>query len=92
MFCGNYNFFKFKSEPTSNGKKNILGSAKEKIIQFFKNDKKNLAMPNFLEEAKEKATQQLTLKYIILDCSCINYIDNQGVDTLIQVNFEIFSI
>jgi anti-anti-sigma regulatory factor len=48
-------------------------------------------MPNFLEEAKEKVTQELKLKYIILDCSCVNYIDNQGVDTLIQVNFDILT-
>ena len=78
-------FFKFKSGQTNIEKKNVLESAKEKIIQFFKKEKKNLVMPNFFEEAKEKVTQQLTLKYIILDCSCINYIDNQGVDTLIQV-------
>jgi len=42
---------------------------------------------NLLDEAKVKVLQNIPLKYIVLDFSCVNYIDNQGVDILKQVKF-----
>lgn len=56
-----------------------------------------------LKKAKSKSTNKwehhhktakeiidaIKLKYIILDFSCVNYIDSQGVNAVIQVNCQI---
>ena len=42
------------------------------------------------ERIKSKFISEIPLKHIILDCSCMNTIDNMGVDAIIQVYFIIF--
>jgi hypothetical protein len=37
------------------------------------------------EITKIKFISEIPLKHIILDCSCMNNIDNMGVDAIIQV-------
>jgi hypothetical protein len=39
------------------------------------------------ETTKNKFISEIPLKHIILDCSCMNAIDNMGVDAIIQVIF-----
>lgn len=34
---------------------------------------------------RTKILDALENKHIILDCSCMNYIDSQGVDTILKV-------
>ena len=36
-----------------------------------------------------KITDEIEHKHIILDCSCMNYIDTQGVDTILKVKNNI---
>ena len=37
------------------------------------------------ETTKNRFISEIPLKHIILDCSCMNTIDNMGVDAIIQV-------
>ena len=60
-----------------------------KFQERRKLDTKSLKM-DLLDEAKTKVSQTFDLKYIILDFSCVNYVDNQGVDSLIQVKSKKF--
>lgn len=37
-----------------------------------------------------KIIEEIEIKHIILDCSCMNYIDSQGINAIIQVNNFMF--
>lgn len=37
------------------------------------------------EKIKKRAYDEIENKHIILDCSCMNYMDSQGVSTILQV-------
>lgn len=51
-------------------------------------------MKGDLEENKKRITDKIKMKimdeiehkHIILDCSCMNYVDTQGVDTILKVD------
>lgn len=36
-------------------------------------------------KAKQQVISEIDKKFIILDCSCINYIDSQGIGAILQV-------
>ena len=43
------------------------------------------------ERTKNKFISEIPLKHIILDCSCMNTIDNMGVDAINQVICKFFT-
>jgi hypothetical protein len=70
---------------------------KQKILKFIINLKSKYFLFKYnnidksknkeiiVEKSKEKIIQELDVKHIILDCSCMNYIDSQGINAIIQV-------
>ena len=38
-----------------------------------------------IEGEKYRIKESLSIKHIIIDCSCINYIDSQGVSAILQL-------
>jgi hypothetical protein len=41
---------------------------------------------NISDNVKLKIISELPIKHIIIDCSCINYIDNQGAEAIMNVS------
>ena len=37
------------------------------------------------EQIRQKRLHDIKIKHIILDCSCMNYVDPQGIHTILQV-------
>jgi anti-anti-sigma regulatory factor len=60
----------------------------------YKNKSKNSDDISFDPQASEKEQNEildkLPTRHIILDCSCVNYIDTQGVNAIVQLyeNFK----
>jgi hypothetical protein len=53
----------------------------------FTVDEKQNDVTNF-----DKVLQEIVIKHIIIDLSCANFIDSQGINCLIQVNTIILKI
>ena len=51
----------------------------------FTVDEKQNDVTNF-----DKVLQEIEIKHIIIDLSCANFIDSQGINCLIQVNTYYF--
>jgi len=43
---------------------------------------------NMFENAKMEIISELPIKHIIIDCSCINYIDHQGAEAIMNVSLK----
>ena len=50
------------------------------LLKLTEENKKEIS-----EKIKSKHIEQLETRHVILDCSCMNFIDNQGVDAIILV-------
>lgn len=43
-----------------------------------------------MKKCREKVVGDPVIKFVILDCSCMNYIDTQGVNCILDVSKTIF--
>ena len=40
-----------------------------------------------MKKSREKVLSELEIKYVIMDCSCMNYVDSQGVNEILNVTY-----
>lgn len=52
-----------------------------------KTQKSHISLNFDHQKTVDEILNEIKLKYIILDFSCVNYIDSQGVNAIIQVKF-----
>jgi hypothetical protein len=51
-------------------------------IILYEENKKEL-----MKKSREKVLSELEIKYVIMDCSCMNYVDSQGVNEILNVTY-----
>lgn len=102
IYYANVDNFKYKVIKCSNINVNdVIGRINKEKLKFKKiieeqNDIKEEACKNLeqveatLESRISEIKNNLPIKHIILDCSCINNIDSQGVNAFLTL-YEIFS-
>ena len=49
---------------------------------MYEENKKEL-----MKKSREKILSELEIKYVIMDCSCMNYVDSQGVNEILNVTY-----
>ena len=60
----------------------------KKYLIFFNLNKKTVfkeSKKNIFDKVRMGILSEIEYKHIILDCSCMNYIDSQGVESVLKV-------
>lgn len=84
IYYANVDHFKYKIIKLCNVKPDVVRKLLKKAES--KANKSHISLNWHHHKTADEILNDIKIKYIILDFSCVNYIDSQGVNAIVQVN------